>query len=252
MTKAAFDTVEVDLRPILNRRHARNMLKIPIQLLNLGQLIRQVLLVLLDRLQVLLLIFFYYCLFVNLPKRLLMLQLLPNKHLAVWLLRCDAFQEFFLVEATIIIQIQSSNYCCSIFNLYAFGPISFEESVEGLDVDVGNITWIHRRIHGIDIPVIHGLQPLLFLLCLNVHFQLFHEEAGQVLFYVNRQIIVRFAVLDDALGRGGAELVVDARQDNLQILRIAQFSVLISIEKFHEIVAISFARTRESIFSQEI
>ena len=87
MTKAAFDSVEVDLRPILNRRHARNMLKIPIKFLNLGELVRQILLVLLDRLQVLLLIFFYYCLFVNLPKRLLMLQLLPNKHLTVWLLR---------------------------------------------------------------------------------------------------------------------------------------------------------------------
>lgn len=123
------------------------MLKITVKFLLLGQLIRKVLLMLLDCLQVLLLIFVNHWRLVNFSEGLFMFQLLSNKHFAEWLLRSDAFQELFFVQPAVIIQVQAPNYRCIVFYFYAFRPIPLEEAIKRFDVDVRNICGIDGRVN---------------------------------------------------------------------------------------------------------
>ena len=46
--------------------------------------------------------------------------------------------------------------------------------------------------------------------------------------------------------------MIHAREDDLQILRVAELAILVCVEELNEIVAVRFAGVCHSVFAQEI
>ena len=119
-------------------------------------------------------------------------------------------------------------------------PLSIEESLKVLLVDVIQIAIINCRVCGVLAEAFRSLELLLQILTFPVHFNLHEEQFCQLFLDIKCQIIILPTHHVGPLSRLGTKLAVSARQYDLHEVRVVQLTIKIRVEKFYEIVAVSF------------
>ena len=174
---------------------------------------------------------------------------LPDHHLWKRLLWGNCFQKFFLINLLIGIQINPSNNRIVVL-LASLLSGCVEETLQILLVDVLQVAVVNSLVSRIFAVAFGRLQLLLQVFCVTVHFDLHHDELGQLFLDVKGQVIIPAAHHVRALSSLRTQTAISARQNDLHKVRVVQTTIQIRVEELNEVVTVCFSNvTGETIIS---